>query len=85
MQYLLREQEYHLLKNEQAIKYQIEIDELQRLCTLAAKYIPVKRDWEDKDAKQRPWGCILIADSIAYCDKCPVQILCPNRDKYFSK
>lgn len=84
MQYILSELEYRRLKEESKIRLTTKKDELQRLCTLAAKYIPVEQSWRGEG--KWPWGCILDpASNPGYCDKCPVLKICPYDWKEYSK
>ena len=55
--------------------------ELQELCTLAARHVPVSNPWTEHS---QPWGCILDG-LIDYCDLCPAQTFCPHPHKNFSK
>ena len=87
MQYILTEKEYEaLIKNNQdPNKVIVNKNELQRVCTLVAKTIPVKVSWLKEPTI---WGCILSDDSdndAPYCDYCPVVKLCPHTGKEFSK
>lgn len=84
MQILLTEVEYNDLLAKKKERLATNNQELQQICTLAAKHIPVDCDWSD-DEKPRPWGCILDKDNNpGYCDDCPVSAICPN-DKEWSK
>lgn len=77
MQYILSELEYRRLKEESKIRLTTKKDELQRLCTLAAKYIPVNVPWK---TVVEPWGCILAPEKKApHCGYCTVQEICPPR------
>lgn len=82
MQYILSEQEYRDL-TAQAQLVTISKAELQKLCTKIADEMPVKWGWNGPDPK--PWGCILSKDGEWYCDKCPVQQICPEPFKEWSK
>jgi len=84
MQYILTEAEYAELKREQSAKAMAATAQLQEICTLAARHIPVPRDWSS-DKTPRPWGCILTTPSPGYCDDCPVSKICPCPRKVWSK
>lgn len=88
MKYILSEEEYvELINKKQYLEG--EVVELQNLCMLAAKHIPVPRPWAGEDAKPEPWGCILEDDEdggyIEYCDDCPCTEVCPQEHKSWSK
>ena len=57
---------------------------LQKLCTQVADNLPCVRFWEDHDPLE-PCGCILSKKHEWYCDECPVQDVCPNQYKEWSK
>lgn len=84
MQYLLTDSEYRKLeeKSERVRKLPSEAD-LQKLCTKIADTMPVDAGWRDKEPS--PWGCILTNKHEWYCDKCPVQDICPLDHKNWSK
>jgi len=46
--------------------------------------MPVKWGWS-KDEEAKPWGCIHSQQEEWYCDSCPVQEICPEPDKEWSK
>ena len=84
MQYILSQEEFDALveKSERdEKKYQAD---LQKLCTLCADNIPISGEWGVWKDTPTPWGCILTDDDW-YCDKCPVQDMCPNKYKQWSK
>lgn len=86
MQYLLSAEEYSALKAGAQVERDALKADLQKLCTLVACHMPIQRDWESRDRPERPWGCILVkAQHPGYCDKCPVQDLCPHVLKEFSR
>ena len=60
----------------------IDLEKLQKLCSLAAKYVPVDPDWFEEPG---PWGCILDSGSDWYCDECPAKDVCPYEQKEWSK
>lgn len=85
MQYILTQEEYDALKLAKAEAITLSRSKLQKLCTKIADTMPVKWGWGEPDPK--PWGCIITAkanDDEWYCDKCPVQDICPA-DKHWSK
>jgi len=67
-------------ENEKFKKEHKEI--IQNLCTQVAENMHIKF-WGNDVAKI--WGCILVEESAAYCDECPVQNVCPNEFKSWSK
>lgn len=83
MQYILTEQEYQDLRATQHMKIHMNKTELQTLCSHIADTMPVSVSWFN-DGIPTPWGCILTGH-INYCDKCPVQSICPNENKEWSK
>ena len=82
MQYILSQTEYDELKNTQKQKSISEKNELQKVCTNVANTMPVFWGWGVPDNK--PWGCIVNRPDW-YCDKCPVQTICPKEWKNFSQ
>ena len=76
MQYLLTEEEYRSLKKKQSIEIKNNT-KLMEICKLAAEHIPCEHNNE-------PWGCVLNG-MTPYCDKCPVQEICPYEPKRWSK
>lgn len=81
MQYILTQEEYDALTT---VKKKAEIAQtrtLQRLCTKIANEMPVG---SRIDCPPEPWGCI-IGNPDNYCDDCPVQTICPNEWKSWSK
>ena len=87
MKYLLSEQEYRSLTEQHTYSIKLANDKLQKLCTKIANEMPVDWEWgnsgDHKDPE--PWGCILTKDYEWYCDTCPVQEICPNKSKHWSK
>jgi hypothetical protein len=82
MMYILTQEEFDALqeKNDKILKDSKKI--LQDLCTRVANSEPLQEGW----MKGKPWGCIITADDHEwYCDECPVQDLCPNEWKEWSK
>ena len=85
MQYLLTQEEYDALRARQQHEIDISRDQLQKLCSEIADTMPIKRPW-NKNAEPAPWGCVLTVDGEEwYCDRCPVQKICPNPYKEWSK
>ena len=84
MQYLLTEQEYNdlITRGKKAEEKQKEI--LQDLCTKVADHMPVLWGWS-KDEKPKVWQCIHSVEGEWYCDSCPVQKVCPEQYKHWSK
>lgn len=88
MQYVLTEEEYKFLTSVEKERLEAEEKQQQKFCTLAAIHIPIKQDWRSKDDPLyvSPWGCILDEENDpGYCDDCPVQDVCPNDFKKWSK
>jgi hypothetical protein len=88
MQYILSQEEYNVLlqRGESAIK--ISTEKLQQLCTEIADTLPIV-SWKH-DSKPEPWGCVITIqkqdqNNEWYCDKCPVQTICPLKYKSWSK
>jgi hypothetical protein len=80
MMYILTQEEFDALqeKNRKIAEDAQKI--LQDLCTRVA-------DSEIQTSgckKGQPWGCILTHD-YWYCDRCPVQNVCPYEWKEWSK
>lgn len=86
MKYILDEEEYRALKQQQAYDIKLKKDKLQALCTTIADTMPITISWSNnKDAKPEPWGCILSTEYEHYCDECPVESICPQDSKSWSK
>lgn len=86
MQYLLTKEEYDALHTRKEEHIALEKKKLQKLCTKIANEMPVVWGWGGPDPK--PWGCYLTArenDEEWYCDKCPVQEICPSDERDYSK
>lgn len=83
MQYILSEEEYNELKHKATENINKAVKWNQELCTKIADEMPVIWGWGGNDYK--PWGCILSQSSKGYCDECPVQDVCPNERKEWSK
>jgi len=89
MQYILTQAEYDALRAKAVatpITALIEKDQLQKLCTDAANYVPVA-GWSPS-GRPHPWGCVLDKKGHnynGYCDDCPAVNICPHTDKDFSK
>jgi hypothetical protein len=84
MKYLLSEKEYNELINRNKEKNIATELIIQNLCMRVAKYEPVDCWRNQPDGTPIPWGCVLD-DSMEYCDECPVQDVCPNKFKRWSK
>lgn len=56
---------------------------LQTMCTHIADSWATWEGWSG-DQEARPWGCI-VTKKQGYCDKCPVQSICPMEHKSWSK
>lgn len=83
MQYLLTQEEYDILLNKAINKEKELKDTIQDLCTKVCDNMPIKLDWGEPE--MRPWKCILTLSEDWYCDQCPVQDVCPNDFKNWSK
>jgi hypothetical protein len=85
MQYILTEEEYKALKSNSKLLNGVTEKQLQTLCTKIADEMPVKWGWGGPDPK--PWGCIKSVEDGDewYCDSCPVQDICPEPYKEWSK
>ena len=87
MQYILTQAEYDDLRRAQGVLTTAKNAELQKLCTDAANYIPITREWVPNDPPA-PWGCILDKSSPnhgGYCDDCPARRICPHDRKEWSQ
>ena len=87
MQFILTEKEYEDLLINKTHKIDLEKDKLQKLCTKIANEMPILY-WGNTE--KSTWGCILDNDGKElrdehYCDKCPVQEICPYEYKEWSK
>lgn len=99
MQYILTEEEYSDLKKKQKYDINLSKKKLQELCTKICDTMPVQWGWGKKDDPEylKPWRCILTVEKEAeesgvtyyhddwFCDKCPVQAICPQERKSWSK
>ena len=91
MQYILSEEEMQEFCNDRAslqelLKILPRKDKLQKMCTKIAGEWPTFTGWDKKNPQPpEPWGCILTVDYEHYCDECPVQSICPNLNKNWSK
>lgn len=85
MQYILTKEEYDelALKKDWRTGLNVTQKRLQELCTKIANEMPVIWGWGGPDPK--PWGCILTEEGEWYCDKCPVQDICPYLHKEWSQ
>jgi len=84
MQYILSQEEYDELRKKRNREWALTQKQLQKLCTKIADEMPVKWGWGEPD-DPKPWGCILSTKHEWYCDKCPVQEICPSPNKSWSK
>lgn len=87
MMYILTEEEYQKLQEEKKHKFNLTTKQIQTLCTKICNEMPVKWGWGKPD-EPKPWGCILTPQEENeewYCDKCPVQDICPSPDKTYSQ
>lgn len=83
MQYILTQEEYNELIKKKELQLQIQMGDLQELCTKIANEMPISYSWKKEI---EPWGCILNnPDRTCYCDDCPVQEICPCPFKRWSK
>jgi len=81
MMYILTQEEFDALqeKNRRITEDAQKI--LQELCTRVAE----SEILTEGGTKGNPWGCILTAEHEWYCDRCPVQDVCPYEYKEWSK
>ena len=89
MQYILSEEEMQAVRNDrEALRELMKVvpnrNKLQKMCTKIADEWPTFTGWDGK-SEAEPWGCILTADCEHYCDDCPVESICPNEYKSWSK
>lgn len=87
MQYLLTQQEYDQLRARQQHDIKVSREHLQSLCTKIADEMPVPVKNSSEADATRPWGCILTVKTKYdhYCDRCPVNSICPYDHKEWSK
>jgi len=88
MQFLLSEKEYKELLESKDRAAKQSTDVLQDLCTKVADPMPVRWTWGDGKLNPKPWGCTITAienEAEWCCDECPVQNVCPNENKEWSK
>jgi len=85
MRYCLSEDEYKALLIEPAKVEEESREALQRVCMLAANFVPVPPHGE-------PWKCYLDANGKSmeemnthFCDGCPVRKECPYLGKKFER
>jgi len=89
MQYILNEDEMSAFQaDREALRELMRVipnrNKLQKMCTKIADEWPTWRGWDGKDEAE-PWGCILTANYEQCCDECPVETICPNEHKSWSK
>lgn len=89
MQYILSEEEMQAVRTDRAalaemVKILPNKEKLQKMCSKIANEWAVCRGW---DGKQEPttWDCVLTVEYEHCCDECPVQTICPNPRKSWSK
>lgn len=82
--YVLTEEEYRGLVDKRSAALRLQQEELQTLCSKIADEMPVEWGWGEPNVA-KPWGCILTKRDEWYCDQCPVQKICPNPNKDWSK
>jgi hypothetical protein len=80
MMYILTQEEFDALQEKNRKITEDAQKVLQELCTRVADSEILKSGWK----KGHPWGCILT-HSDWYCDRCPVQDVCPYEWKEWSK
>ena len=94
MMYILTQEEFDELKQKAATpkpwRPDITTKQLQKLCTKICDEMPVVWGWTGPGPDPKPWGCKITkergdAGYEWYCDKCPVELLCPHNEKDFSK
>jgi hypothetical protein len=83
VQYILTQAEYDELRTTKQQQFDISQKQLQKLCTQIANEMPIVWGWGGEDPK--PWGCIIDESDEWYCDQCPVQSICPEHRKRWSK
>ena len=85
MQYLLSEEEYRALVQDNEHRITITETKLQALCTDICNKMPVHWKGWTSEKLVKPWGCMLTRESKGeewYCDSCPVTVLCPAQQHY---
>lgn len=86
MMYILTQEEFDALKAVQKTERLENTKKIQVLCTKIADTMPVKWGWGGPDPK--PWGCFITREQEGeewYCDKCPVQTICPSPRRPYSQ
>ncbi len=97
MQYLLTEEEMTAIRAERDALRRIPcngdlIEGLKNVCQMVATTMiatgrtPFQHPYADGSATEnrKPYGCIHVnrAESYGYCDRCPVQGICPQPKEY---
>lgn len=90
MQYILDEKEMEEVRQLRAkMKSLPDVDDLQKMCTKIANEWPTFTGWDKKNPREpQPWRCVITEEEEGnewYCDKCPVQYICPKPYKRWSK
>ena len=86
MKYILTEKEYNALVNKVDNVTDQYFRDIQQLCIEVAVHKPLRIF--GIDSASITWGCILADDpeqQAEYCDECPVNRVCPNENKKWSK
>jgi predicted transcriptional regulator len=81
MMYIITEAEMAGLTATQIRRTEEERKKLQDVCSFVADNMPI----QFSDDQHAPWGCILTNKKVWYCDKCPVETICPHDNKSWSK
>lgn len=94
MQYILDENEMKSFQTDREALREIlktlpSTKTLQTMCTKIANEWPTFTGWDNKNPSEpRPWRCVITEEEDGnewYCDKCPVQNICPYPHKEWSK
>lgn len=85
MQYILDEKEMEAVRKLRSDQIHLPSSKiLQEMCSKIADEWATWTGW-DENSNPEPWGCVLTTDYEHYCDRCPVQDICPNPNKEWRK
>ena len=87
MQYILTEDEFNTLSAEPNEIAKQADKVIMSLCIQVANNKPIVHSYRDENNKviHKPWRCIKSVDYEHYCDECPVNNVCPEPNKEWSK
>lgn len=89
MQYILSEEEMAAIRNEREALRKIPchselVIALENVCKMVASTMIPTEHTSRIGKRDKPYGCIHVnpRESYGYCDKCPVQGICPLPKDY---